>query len=142
MLLAEERTALACLGAGAIAQTGVAIGAVADPAASVQVALAGGAGGMATGVVLGANVAAGAIGVTAAGIGSFVTAPLAALAIVGTLKVLAAGALGEIVAIAVDAAFLARGAAGVVFRAIFARTVAAELFAIAIAIAAGAVATH
>lgn len=65
LLFAEQRSCLARLGARAIAQTGKAIGTRADPAAAVQVAQAGSAGGMATGVVLGANVPAGAIGVAA-----------------------------------------------------------------------------
>lgn len=144
MFLAEERTGIAGLGAGAIAQTGGSLGAVADAAASVEIALAGGAGGMATGVALGANVPAGAICVVATGIGAGNAPELAtALPAAGAIRVVAAFSLARVVALAaVIAALRARLATGAAQTAEDPGGLATEIVTIAGAIATGASAAH
>lgn len=144
LLLAEERSGIAWFGAGAIAQAAVASGAIADPAASVQIALPRYAGGVATGVVFGADVPAGAIGIIATGVRPGNTPELrAAFSAAGTIGVVTTLAFARVIAFAtVVTAFGAGLAAGAAEATEDARRFTALIVAVAGAVAAGAATAH
>ncbi len=143
MFFAVDRSSVATNGACPIAKTRVAIWTWADPATSVRLAMKRFAGCGATRVVFGADLTARTIEIAATRVRPLVAMPtIATLATVRAFVVLAALAVCSAIAITVDAAFLACGAARVVLRAIFARGRAAKLFAITPAETTATVTTH